>query len=170
MPAIRLQAVGAHAILPVVDPSGAPLLLPRLQLRCRVRLPNTMMPRDGLIDPGSPFTLLPQDVWKLFRPGIDFEELPFQPGFTPPRGQTAGWTFTFRMARLLQPIALFDSNTELERHGVIVQLANSNPPTPPRSNSPPRVALGLWGGVLEGTNLRISTDPTTGHAAGELEW
>jgi hypothetical protein len=30
--------------------------------------------------------------------------------------------------------------------------------------------LGLWGGILEGTNLRVSADAATGHAVGSLEW
>jgi hypothetical protein len=170
MPTIDLKSIGAHVPLPVIDSTGTRLLLPRLQLRCWVRLPNTFMPRDGIIDPGSPFTWLSQDVWKVFRAGVDFEELPFEAGYVAPRGQTAGWNFTFRMVRMLQPIVLFDLSTELERHDVILQLADGNPPASAHSNAPPRVVIGLWGGILENTNLRISTNPASGHVGGALEW
>jgi hypothetical protein len=155
--------------MPVTDPSGRRLLIPRLQFRCLVRLPNTLFPRDGIIDTGSPLTWFPEDVWTRFRPGSDFEELPFEAGYVPPRAQTAGWTFAFRMARLLQPLVLFDltTRTEFARDGVIVQFAAGNPPGFGRLSL---VVLGLWGGVLEGTNLRVATDPATGHATGALEW
>jgi hypothetical protein len=62
------------------------------------------------------------------------------------------------------------SPTEFERPGVVVQFADGNPPVRPGSKAPPRVVLGLWGGVLEGTSLRTTSDPVTGHAAGSLEW
>jgi hypothetical protein len=158
--------------MPVDDPAVGRRLIPRLQFRCLVRLPGTFLPRDGIIDTGSPFTWFPEAIWNGFQPGVDFEELPFESSYTPPRGQSAGWTFAFRMARMLQPLVLFNlhSATELERHGVIVQLAAGNPPIPPGSKQPARVVIGLWGGVLEGTNLRVSTDAGTGHALGSLEW
>jgi hypothetical protein len=170
MPEIHLSTFGTRATMPVRDPTGTPLLLPRIQLRCLVRLPNLTMPRDGIIDTGSPFTWFPEAIWRHFQPGVDYEELPFEPGYTAPRGQTAGWNFTFRMARMLQPIGLHDLSTELERHGVIAQFANGNPPIPPGSQRPAVVVIGLWGGLLEGTSLRIATDATTGHLAAALEW
>jgi hypothetical protein len=135
-----------------------------------VRVPGLLFPRDGIIDPGSPFTWVPQEIWRHLQPGVDFEELPFEAGYTPPRGQTAGWNFTFRFARLLQPLTLYDPSIELERHGVIVQLANGNPPVPPGSQRPAVVVIGLWGGLLEGTSLRFGADPTSGQLAGTLEW
>ncbi len=168
MPRIRLIS-STTGSLPVVEPGGIRRLLPRTQLLCWVRLPNLLTPRDGIIDTGSPFSWFPQNVWEKFRPGIDFEELPFEAGYTPPRVRTAGWTFTFRMARLLQPIVLHDTTTELPRDGVVVQFADGNPPSS-TPNRPARVVLGLWGGVLEGTNLRMATDPRSGHTLGELEW
>ena len=120
--------------------------------------------------PVPPSSWFPEDVWNKFQPGVDFEELPFETGYTPPRVRTAGWTFTFRMARMLQPVVLMDTSTEFERAGVIVQFADGNPPIQLGSKSPPRVVLGLWGGILEGTNLRMSAVPTTGHTLGVLEW
>ncbi len=171
MPIIRLSTVETGTAMPVVEPTGR-RLIPRLQLRCLVRLPNSPLPKDGIIDTGSPFTWFPEAIWSRFQPGIDFEELPFEPGYTPPRGQTAGWRFTFRMARLLRPLVLLELHApvELERHGVIVQFADGNPPISLGSKQPPRVVLGLWGGVLEGTSLRMSADATTGHTRGDLEW
>jgi hypothetical protein len=101
------------------------------------------MPRDGIIDTGSPFTWIPEAIWQHFQPGIDFEELPFDVGYVPPRGQTAGWAFNFRMVRMLQPIGLHDGQTELTRTGGIVQLADGNPPSFARSNAPAVVVIGL---------------------------
>jgi hypothetical protein len=129
-----------------------------------------MMPRDGIIDTGSPLSWFPEGVWSQFQDGRDFEWLPFSAGYTPPRGQTAGWTFTFRMARLLQPLSLFDTQSELIRDGVIVQFADGNPPSKPGNKQPPRAIIGLWGGALEGTSIHISTDAATGHVIGTLEW
>ena len=170
MPEIRLSTPAVWAALPVRNANGVRLSLPRAQFRCLVRLPNLTMPRDGIIDTGSPFTWMPEAIWQHFRPGIDFEELPFEPGYTVPRGQTAGWNFTFRFVRMLQPIGLYDFQIELARDRVIVQLTNGNPPIPPGSQRPAVVVIGLWGGLLEGTSLRIATDAATGHVAGALEW
>jgi hypothetical protein len=170
MPSIALTAFGTHATIPVREPGGNSLLLPRVQFRCLVRLPRLAMPRDGIIDTGSPFTWMPEAIWQHFRPGADYEELPFAPGFTAPLGRTAGWNFTFRVARMLQPIGLHDGRAELTRDGVIVQFASGNPPAYARSSAPAVVMIGLWGGALEGTSLRISRDPATGRASGALEW
>src|SRR5207248_2928293 len=111
MPQIRLTSHTPLVPMPVVEPAGVRLLVPRTQLLCLVRLPNLLMPLDGVVDTGSPFTWFPEAVWSRLRPGIDFEEMPFEAGYTPPRTQTAGWTFTFRMARMLQPIVLHDNST-----------------------------------------------------------
>jgi hypothetical protein len=154
----------------VDEPNGHQLLLPRVQFRCWLRLPNLTMPRDGIIDTGSPLTWFPEAIWQRFRPGVDFEELPFAAGYTPPRGQTAGWNFTFRMARILQPIGLHDARAELTRDRVIVQFADGNPPIPRGSQRPAVAVIGLWGGLLEGTSLRTMTDSATGHLTGALEW
>lgn len=170
MPEIRLSTPAVWATLPVRNANGVRLSLPRAQFRCLVRLPNLTMPRDGIIDTGSPFTWMPEAIWQHFRPGIDFEELPFEPGYTVPRGQTAGWNFTFRFVRMLQPIGLYDFQTELTRDNAIVQFTDGNPPSLARSNAPAVVVIGLWGGLLEGTSLRIATDAATGHVAGALEW
>jgi hypothetical protein len=52
MPSIRLTAFETRATIPVRDPNGNALLLPRIQFRCLVRLPQLAMPRDGIIDTG----------------------------------------------------------------------------------------------------------------------
>jgi hypothetical protein len=169
MPIIKLTTFFPGPPMPVPSPSGT-LAIPRPQFRCWVRLPNTIMPRDGIIDTGSPLSWFPERIWSQFMLGRDFEWLPFAAGYLPPRAQTAGWTFTFRMARMLQPLSLFDTQSELIRDGAIVQFADGNPPTPQGSKQPPRVIIGLWGGVLEGTSLHMSSDATTGHTVGRLEW
>lgn len=169
MPQIPLTSYSPGQPMPVVEPTGQRLLIPRLQFRVLVRLPGAFFPRDGIIDTGSPFTWFPEAIWNQFRPGVDFEELPFEAGYIAPRGQTAGWTFTFRMVRMLRPVVLFDlhTRTELTRDRLVVQFANGNPPS---NKSLPRIVLGLWGGVLEGTNLRLALDPRTGHTIGTIDW
>ena len=156
--------------MPVEEPGGQRLLVPRLQFRCLVRLPNTFLPRDGIIDTGSPFSWFPEAVWSHFQPGIDFEWLPFEMGYTSPRAHTVGWAFTFRMARMLQPVILFDTQTQLNRDRVIIQFADGNPPSLASSKRPPSLVFGLWGGVLEGTSLHMTKDIATGHIHGTLEW
>ena len=170
MPRIRLASHAPHLPMPVEEPTGTRLLVPRLQLLCWVRLPNLLMPLDGILDTGSPFSWFPEAVWSRLRPGVDFEELQFEAGYAPPRALAAGWSFTFRIARMLQPVVLMDTSTELERNGAIVQFADGNPPVPTGSKKPPRVVLGMWGGALEGLNLRMATDTVTGHTLGALEW
>jgi hypothetical protein len=169
MPRIKLTTYFPNLPMPVVSATTT-LLIPRPQLRCLVRLPNTLMPRDGIIDTGSPLTWFPEAVWSRLQEGIDYEWLDFPPGYSPPRVQTAGWTFNFRIARMLQPFSLFDNQNELVRDYAIVQFAEGNPPMPPGSKQPPRVVIGLWGGVLEGTSLHTTRDSSTGHVVGVLEW
>jgi hypothetical protein len=84
--------------------------------------------------------------------------------------RAAGWTFRFRVARLLTPITLFYTGTELTRSDVIVQFADGNPTRPPGSKRPAHIVIGLWGGVLEGTRLHIDADTATGGVAGTLEF
>src|ERR1700722_1754492 len=146
MPQIQLYSHVLGPQIPLQPNSTPGLLIPRLQFRCWVRLPNSIMPRDGIIDTGSPLSWFPESVWSNFQQGTDFDWLPFPTGYTPPRVRTAGWTFNFRIARMLQPLSLFDTQYELVRDDVIVQFAEGNPPVPVGSKQPPRVVIGLWGG------------------------
>ena len=161
MPALPLSTYYSPSPLRVDEPNGAARVIPLPQFRCLVRLPGVLLPRDAVIDTGSPLTWMPEAIWSRFQPGIDYEWLPWSSGFSPPAGRTAGWNFTFRMARFLQPVSLFHLNSreELVRTRVIAQFADGNPPSAALSNAPPRVVIGLWGGLLEGTNLRITTNP-----------
>jgi hypothetical protein len=133
-------------------------------------LPNLLVPRDGIIDTGSPFSWFPEAIWSQFRRGTDYEELPLEPGTIAPSGRTAGWNFTFRFVRFLQPIGLHDGSSELVRNNVIAQFTNGNPPSFARTNAPAVAVIGLWGGALEGTSVRIATDATTGRLTGAIEW
>ena len=169
MPQLRLTTLPLDPV-PVKTPDGSGLIIPRPQFRCLVRLPNTLMPRDAIIDTGSPLSLFPRGIWDKFQEGRDFEWLPFQLGYIPIPSRIAGWSFSYRMARMLQKMSLFDMQSELLRESIIAQFAEGNPPAPPGSKRPPYIVLGLWGGVLEDTNLRIQTDPGTGQVAGTLEW
>lgn len=91
-------------------------------------------------------------------------------GLRPARARTPGWTFTYQFARFLLPVGLHDGRTELLRHGLVAQFADSNPLVPSGSQRPAVAVIGLWGGALEGTNVRIARDATTGRLAGALEW
>lgn len=172
MPTLPLTTHYPPVLLRVDDPSGAPLAIPLPQFRCLTQIAGIFLPRDAVIDTGSPLSWMPEAIWNRLSEGTDYEVLPWASGFVPPPGRTAGWNFTFRIARLLQPIRLFALTTsvELVRDRVIVQFADGNPPAFSRGNAPPRVVIGLWGGLLEGTSLRISTDAATGHIAGSLGW
>lgn len=125
------------------------------------------MPRDAVLDTGSPLCWFPESVWSRMALGTDYEVLPFEPGYVPPVGRTAGWTFGFRLALLLAPLVLFDTQaqTQLVRHDLIVQFTDGNPPA--RGFGPPRVVIGLGGSALAGTRLVFGPGPTP---AAALEW
>src|SRR5438067_10910209 len=144
--------------------------VPRVQLRCLLRVPGTPIPRDAILDTGAPLTCFPERIWQPFREGVDFEWCPFAPGVQPPAGQMAGWRFTFRMARFLVPLALMDYSTEVERPDVFAAFATGDPPAHRATNAPPPVIIGLWGGLLEGSRLAIGRDPATGQVTGALEF
>src|SRR5262249_15236376 len=108
MPQLLLMSYNPFASIPVDEPSGNRLLIPRIQFRCWLRLPGVIFPRDVIIDTGAPFTCFPEDVWQPLHAGVDYEWLAFPTGYTPPRAQTVGWNFTFRFARLCQPIGIHD--------------------------------------------------------------
>ncbi len=168
MPTLPLSTYYPPVSLRVDEPSGTPLAIRLPQFRCLARIAGVFLPRDAIIDTGSPLSWMPEGIWKRLSEGSDYEVLPWASGFVPPPGRTAGWNFTFRIARLLRPLALFNmtSNTELARDRVIVQLTDGDPPAFARSNNPLRLVIGLWGGILEGTSLRITGHPVTG----ALEW
>lgn len=172
MPTLPLTTHYPPALLRVDEPTGAPRTIPLPQFRCLAQSPGVLLPRDAVIDTGSPLSWMPEAIWSSLSEGTDYEVLPWSGKFLPPPGRTAGWNFTFRISRLLQPIRLLTltASVELVRDRVIVQLADGNPPASAHSNAPPRVVIGLWGGILENTNLRISTDPASGHVVGALEW
>jgi hypothetical protein len=166
VPTIRL-ATGQWANPLDVDlPHGGLLSVPQPQFRCLVRLPNSLLPKDAVIDTGAPFTFIPHEVWHPLRPGVDYEWLPFAAGAPQPVGRIAGWRFTFRIARFLAPLSLLDYTTEIERPDVIAAFASSNPP----GGRPglPAIIIGLWGGLLEGGRIGVERDPATGRTTGDL--
>ncbi len=144
--------------LPLSLQGGGLLQAPRLRLHCLVRLPQFMMPRDGVIDTGAPFTCFPRSIWSRFREGTDYEWLPFDTGFQPPLGQLMGWRFSFRMAQFLTPLTIMGYSSEVDRPGVVAQFADGDPPG--RSGHMlPWVMIGVWGGILEGSKLAIDRGP-----------
>ena len=167
MPTIRLSAVQLTP-LPLVLPNGGTRDVPRLRFHCLVRLPQHLLPRDGIIDTGAPHSCFPFSIWNSFRLGTDYEWLPFEPGFVPPAGQMIGWRYTFRMARFLVPLSLMDYVTEVERPNVIAAFANSDPPAPASRLALPPIVIGLWGGLLEESKFTLTRLPAA-HLAAELE-
>jgi hypothetical protein len=160
VPQLALRSFPSGNSIPLV-----PLTAPRVQLRCWVRVPGFATPRDGIVDTGSPFSWVPEAIWQRFVFGTDYEWLPYAPGYVPPRTNTAGWSFSFRFARLLVPLVLLDSATAFPRCDVIAQFADGNPAA--RGSAPSYLVLGLWGGVFEGTRLVFGPGPTPTAA---LEW
>lgn len=168
MPVVRLAVITVARPSAVILPAGGTLDIPKVQLRCVLDLPGPAGTVNGVIDTGASLTFVPEDVWQKLRPGVDFEWLPFTPGSAPPAGQFVNWSFSFRMARFLAPVAVMDYTTDVERADVIAAFASGNPPV--AGQQTPSVILGLWGGLLEGSRLHLDRDPATGRVVGELAY
>jgi hypothetical protein len=167
MPTLRLDTGNWGPTLPVVTPQGPVRPVYRPRLYGLLRVPGWLAPLDAVIDTGAPLTCFPEDVWGRFHEGTDFEWLPFAPGVRPPVGQYLRWQFTFRMARFLVPLGLMDYVTAVDRPDVIAQFAVGNPVARGPGKAPPPILIGLWGGLIEGCDLRITRTPA-GQVAGEL--
>src|SRR4051794_40229831 len=115
MPTLRLTTGNWINLPTAFDPRGAPVPVYRPQFRCLVGLPSTLLPQDGVIDTGAPFTSFPEDMWKRFRVGIDFEWLSFPAGIPTPTGTMANWRYAFQFARFLVPLTLLDYTTAIDR-------------------------------------------------------
>jgi hypothetical protein len=89
VPTIALSPVYVGAALEL-DPAHGPPRVERAQLRCLVRLPGFVMPKDAVIDTGAPFTCFPRSLWDRFTEGTDFEWVPFAPAYQPPVAVMAG--------------------------------------------------------------------------------
>ncbi|MDB5307029.1 MAG: hypothetical protein JWO38_1231 [Gemmataceae bacterium] len=170
MSTLRLSVHSTGPVLAITPPGRGRVDVYRPQFRSLLRLPNTLLPRDVVIDTGAPLICFPEDLWKPFQVGIDFEWLPFPRGVVPPVGRMAGWQYPFRMAHFLLPVTLMDYANAVDRPDVIAAFATGNPPQPPNSKGLPPIIVGLWGGLLEGSRLAIGRDPTTGQVTGELEF
>lgn len=90
-------------------------------------------------------------------------------GLLPARGANTRLDVYLPVRALPAPVGFHDGQTELLRHGLVAQFADSNPLVPSGSQRPAVAVIGLWGGALEGTNVRIATD-ATGRLTGALEW
>jgi hypothetical protein len=167
MPTVRLATFALGPALQLTGPTGPPAV-PRVQLRALLRVPEAMFPRDAVIDTGAPFICFPEQVWSSFREGVDFEWCPFDPSFRVPSARLTDWTFDFKIARLLVPLALLDYAAEVERPDVIAAFATGNPPAYATRKSVPPVIVGLWGGLLEGGTIAVGRDPASGHVTGAL--
>src|SRR5687768_14336702 len=115
MPVLRLTTGNWAGPVTAFDPRGVPVPVHRPQFRCFVRLPNAVLPQDGIIDTGAPLTCVPETHWKRLRVGTDFEWLSLPAGAPPLAGTMSNWLYTFRLARFLAPVTLLDYATEVER-------------------------------------------------------
>ncbi len=167
MPVITLTTLDRPLPAPVFDPRGMRITIPRPRFHCLVQLPGSLLPQDGIIDTGAPLTCLPERLWSGLAEGRDFEWLPFAPGTPPPTGVMPNWTYTFRVARFLMPVALMDYVTAIDRPDVIAAFATGNPPQ--QSRALPPIIIGLWGGLLEGGKIAVSRT-ATGQVEGALEF
>jgi hypothetical protein len=167
VPTIRLS-VGTHgADIPVQQPGGGIIDIPRSQFRCLIELPGHLLPQDAIIDTGAPLIIFPELIWSRFQVGADYDFLPFV-GTNPPTARVGNWQFTYQIARFRVPLAVMDAGltTRVPRPGVIAQFATGNP-TGLRSLP---VVVGLWGGILEGGRIGIDRNAQTNRARGELTY
>jgi hypothetical protein len=170
VPVVPLS-VSRHGLpIPVREPAGGSLNVHRPQFWCLLEVPGFLMPRDAVIDTGSPLVIFPRAIWVHCQEGRDYEWLPFD-GPTPPPGRVLGWQFTFRIARFLVPLAVMDTQltTSVPRPGVIAAFAGGDPPASPGRKALPPVIVGLWGGVLEASRIAVERDPAAG-VTGELHY
>lgn len=121
-------------------------------LRCESGTTRTPVLQEAVVDTGAPLTYFPRTIWETdfgWREGTDYERLNV-PGVSHLRGSVLGFGYDFRLVRLIQPIEVVSLRPPfpaLARHSVIAQLDEGG--------GPPFILLGLWGNVLEGTNLRF---------------
>ncbi len=169
MPTVRLATLATGPALQLTGSAG-PTAVSRVQLRALLRVPGVVFPRDAIIDTGAPFTCFPQQIWSPFQEGTDFEWCPFDPAIPAPSARVTDWTFGFRVARFLGPLALLDYSTEVERPGVVAAFAAGDPPGYGSRKALPPVIVGLWGGLLEGGRVAVDRDPVGGYVTGALEF
>jgi hypothetical protein len=169
MPTIRLATYAIGHALQATSAAGPPAV-PRVQLRTLLRIPGALFPRDAIIDTGAPLIFFPEEIWKPLQEGIDFEWVPLDPAVSSPTARVTDWTFDFRMARFLAPLALLDYSIEVERPDIVAAFAVGNPPAYASRKSLPPVIVGLWGGLLEGGKIAVGRDPASGHVTGSLEF
>lgn len=169
MPTLALTSARLGPAISTRDASGATVSIAPTRLYALLEVPGLLLPRDAIVDSGSPLTVFPEAIWSLCQPGRDFELLPFV-GRPPQPARVLGWSFTFRIARFLRPLAFVDANlgTRVERPGAVVQFADGNPPIRPGARGLPPIIVGLWGGLLEGGRMGIERNPLAGGVRGEI--
>lgn len=109
-----------------------------------------------VVDTGSYLTIIPQNIWWYFLPGV-VTPLPFHPSMPAHhrRLTIAGGTFPFDLGKLVIPL--------VDQHGgsmnvtVVAKLTRDNGTL----NIP--LTLGLRGGFLEGRTLRAGPDAAAPH-------
>lgn len=164
MTRIELRGMNRGPTYRLTDAAGTVTVVTGMQFRCYVRFPRRAGAVEGIVDTGAPFTVVPERVWDQFVPGVDFEWLATDP---PGIGRVLARRFTFRFARLLVPLAVEDYVTSHPRPGVIAQFTDGDPVS---TGAAPIVLVGLWGGLLDDSAIRLSTDPATNRLAASLEF
>src|SRR5262245_44835992 len=138
MTRIELQRLYRGPMFRLTDSAGFVSTVRATQFRCFVRFPQWPTGFDGIVDTGSPFTVVPDRVWGQFLPGVDFEWLTANP---PGTGRLLHQRFAFRFARFLAPLAVEDYFTSHPRPGVIAQFTDGDPVS---TGAAPVILVGLW--------------------------
>lgn len=163
---VEIRGVAADGDIPLEPPQPGLARVPLRRLTCYLRVPLVPGAQRAVIDTGAPISYFPHQIWAndfRWREGRDFDILPIA-GNPPLVGQTLGFRYPFRLARLRVPIILAGRDLRAPRlqvDSLVTQLAERGGPTV--------ILLGLWGGVLDGRRLEFGTAPD-GDPTAALGW
>lgn len=151
-----------------IRPDGTIESIPGLRLKAFLNLSHMVVPGrmaieaafpDCVVDTGSFLTIIPEMIWRHFRPGV-ITWLPFAPG-TPPglrRVTIAGGTFLYDLGEIT--LSLQDPDGGALDATVVAKFTRDGGAL----NIP--FTLGLRGGVLDGRHLTADPDPAAPHGQG----
>ncbi len=149
MARIRLEIYSMEQQV-VLDSQGTRLVLPFVRLATFLYVGQHPKVWDGLIDTGSPFTLVPKIVWEKFPELIEWFSFP--PGTSPPPWWTTasgltGGSFPCRLGRF--PLSVADrKGLRLPEVPVIAKFVEDD-------GRLQRMVLGLHDGILEDRRLIV---------------
>ncbi len=125
----------------------SPVTLSHIRIHCAFLLEtaNTKMFREGVIDTGAKFTVVPEKIWKGIETEIDWLEATYYP--TPLR--IIGGTYPFRFGRVQVTPIQPDLNLRLDTKVIIAQF-------PQDGGNLRHVIFGLGGGFFEDRQLSVN--------------